>query len=66
MADLINLRQARKSRDRRAKAERATENRILFGRTGAERQRQETESNRRRDLLDGKRLTEGETEQDGH
>ncbi|MDF1735788.1 MAG: DUF4169 family protein [Minwuia sp.] len=63
MADLINLRRERKNRDRKAKAERAAENRILFGRTDAERRRHETESNRRRLLLDGKRLAEGETEQ---
>ena len=65
MAELINLRRARKNRDRRAKAVQAAENRILFGRTDAERRRHETESNRRQDLLDGKQLAKGETEQDG-
>jgi hypothetical protein len=65
MAELINLRRARKNRDRKAKAVQAAENRILFGRTDAERRRQETESNRRRDLLDGKELAKGEKEQDG-
>lgn len=65
MAELINLRRARKNRDRRARAVQAAENRVLFGRTDAEQRRQETESNRRRDLLDGKQLAKGETEQDG-
>lgn len=65
MAELINLRRERKNRDRRAKAVRAAENRVLFGRTDAERRRHETESNRRQDLLDGKLLAKGETEQDG-
>lgn len=36
MADLINLRQARKRRDRDDKARAAEENRIRFGRTKAQ------------------------------
>lgn len=56
MADLINLRRARKDRDRKAKAGRAAENRVSFGRTAAERQRQSDESDSRQRLLDGKRL----------
>ncbi len=56
MADLINLRRARKDRDRKAKAGRAAENRVNFGRTAAERQRQSAESDSRQRLLDGKRL----------
>ena len=38
-ADLINLRKARKARDRLAKEKRAEENRAKFGRTKAERER---------------------------
>lgn len=56
MADLINLRRARKDRDRKAKASRAAENRVNFGRTAAERQRQSDEKDDRQRLLDGKRL----------
>jgi hypothetical protein len=37
-ADIINLRQARKSRARSEKAEKAQENRLHFGRTKAEKQ----------------------------
>ena len=32
MAEIINLRQVRKARERAAKGERATENRVAFGR----------------------------------
>lgn len=63
MADLINLRRARKNRDRKAKTDWAAENRILFGQSAAERQRLENERERRQHLLDGKRLAEGETDQ---
>ncbi len=37
-ADLINLRRARKQRDRAAREEQAAANRVKFGRTKAERQ----------------------------
>lgn len=40
-ADLINLRKARKARDRVAKEKQAGENRVKFGRTKAERQQAE-------------------------
>ncbi|HRO50867.1 MAG TPA: DUF4169 family protein, partial [Hyphomicrobium sp.] len=36
-AEIVNLRKARKMRDRAAKEQRATENRVKFGRTKAER-----------------------------
>ena len=39
-ADLVNLRQARKARARKQKDAAAAENRIKFGRTKAERERQ--------------------------
>lgn len=42
-ADLINLRKARKARDRVAKEKRAGENRAKFGRTKAERTRADAE-----------------------
>ncbi|MDF1722641.1 MAG: DUF4169 family protein [Minwuia sp.] len=58
MVELINLRRARKNRDRKAKADQAAENRVIFGRTGAERQRQSAEDEQRRHLLDGKRMTD--------
>ena len=38
MADIINLRKARKAKDRAGKEARAVENRVRFGRTKAERE----------------------------
>ena len=43
MAEIINLRTARKQKARAAKAEQAEQNRRLHGRTKAERQLQATE-----------------------
>lgn len=54
-ADLVNLRQARKAR---AKAEReaaAAQNRILFGRTKAEKEREAAEAARKAREIDGHR-----------
>ena len=48
MAEIINLRQARKRRQRAEKEARASENRIAFGRTKAER----TLSEAQKDLVD--------------
>jgi len=42
-AEIINLRKARKARDRVEKEKRAKENRIKFGRTKAERERASAE-----------------------
>lgn len=42
-AEIVNLRKARKARDRVAKEKRAEENRQKFGRTKAERERGEAE-----------------------
>lgn len=39
MADIVNLRQQRKTKARAEKAKRATDNRIRFGRTKAEKRR---------------------------
>lgn len=40
-AEIVNLRKARKARDRAAKEKRAEENRVKFGRTKAEREQAE-------------------------
>lgn len=51
-AEIVNLRKARKARDKLAKEKRADENRAKFGRSKAERERKEAESaitNRRLD-----------------
>ena len=50
-AEIVNLRKARKARDRVAKEQRATENRAKFGRTKAERKREQAE-----DALHARRL----------
>ncbi|WP_323015862.1 DUF4169 family protein, partial [Devosia sp.] len=46
MADIINLRTARKHKARADKETQAEQNRILFGRTKAEKLKQETEKAR--------------------
>mgnify|MGYP000317128059 CR=1 FL=1 len=46
MADLINLRLARKARDRVAAAERAAENRARHGQSGQQRRQQQAEAER--------------------
>lgn len=51
-AEIVNLRKARKARDRVAKEKRAAENRVRFGRTKAERaltKAEETLASRRLD-----------------
>ncbi|MBW4330147.1 DUF4169 family protein [Stakelama sp. CBK3Z-3] len=53
MGEVVNLRTARKQRARAAKAATAETNRAAFGRTKAERARDETEKAKREALLDG-------------
>ena len=56
MAEIINLRQARKARAREEKAEKASEKRRVHGRSKAERLGEEQERKRREQELDGKKL----------
>lgn len=58
MAEIVNLRRARKDKKRADKARTAAENRTKFGRTKAERQRDERDAARTRREFDGKRLDE--------
>ncbi|WP_420383318.1 DUF4169 family protein [Novosphingobium sp.] len=60
MADVINLRQARKALARRSAAERAAENRARHGRTRAERTAQTTESERAARLLAAHQIDESD------
>ena len=53
MADIINLRQARKARARTDAAAKAAANRVRFGRTAQEKQVSEAEARRADTLLDG-------------
>lgn len=53
MGDVVNLRTARKARDRAAAAAQADANRAKFGRSKAEMQADAAETARREQLLDG-------------
>ncbi|PSC05110.1 DUF4169 domain-containing protein [Alsobacter soli] len=55
-ADIINLRRARKAKGRAAAEAQASENRVRFGRTKAERQRLEAEDELAARRLEGHRL----------
>lgn len=55
MAEIINLRQARKARARDAKQAEAANNRASFGRTKGEKARQRAEAERAARLLEGAR-----------
>ncbi|WP_072396989.1 DUF4169 family protein [Hyphomicrobium sp. CS1GBMeth3] len=57
-AEIINLRKARKERDRAAKEKQAEENRAKFGRTKAERRRAEAEQDIAHCRLDAHRRGE--------
>ena len=56
MADIVNLNQFRKKRDRRAAERRAAENRNRFGLSKDERTRTQRESEKVKKDLDDKRL----------
>lgn len=58
MGDVVNLHRERKTRARRAAEVKAEENRVRFGRTKAERERQADELERQRRHLEGHALTE--------
>lgn len=57
MADVINLRQARKVKARTEKAAKAEQNRAKFGRSKAEKSLQKAENAKEERALDGKRRT---------
>ena len=56
MAEIVNLRRARKDRARAAKDAGGAENRTRFGRNKAERRKAEVEQGRAKSALDGKKL----------
>lgn len=62
MAEIINLRWARKQRARQDADEQAQQNRIAFGRTKAERQLTKAERDKAARTLDGHRLTSPDDE----
>lgn len=55
MAEIVNLRMARKAKARAAQAAEADANRTRFGRTKAEKMRDQIESERAARILDGAR-----------
>lgn len=57
MADLVNLRLARKRRDRAAREEQAAQNRLIHGRSGAQKAADRAETDKVSRLLDGHRLS---------
>lgn len=60
MSEIINLRRQRKAKARSEKEKQAEQNRLLHGRTNAEKQRKKKESERASKLLDGHKLPDGE------
>ena len=62
MADIVNLRQSRKSKTREERERNADENRAKYGRTGAERRREASEQTRLERHLDGHRREDGRQE----
>jgi len=56
VGELINLRQARKSKNRARKQQQAAENRVKFGRSKTERRKDDIEDERRNKTMDGKQL----------
>ncbi|MFC5392939.1 DUF4169 family protein [Bosea vestrisii] len=58
MAEIVNLRRARKARDRASAEAQAEQNRIAFGRTKAERKLTEAEKRLAERRLEGHRLSD--------
>ena len=56
MGEVVNLRRARKTRDRTERETVAAANRVAYGRTKVERQSQAIETARTERVLDGHRL----------
>lgn len=56
MVDIVNLRQFKKRKAKDAKEQSAAENRIVFGRTGTEKQFEKNASRKTERFLDSNRL----------
>ena len=63
MAEIVNLRLARKARERAAAAETAARNRARHGRTKGERARDAAEANRLARTVEGARREPGEADE---
>jgi hypothetical protein len=64
MAEIVNLRRARKERARRERENEAQANRLRFGRTKTEKATDADRVARQRNALDGRRLDRGPREED--
>ena len=62
MAEIINLREYRKSKDRKSKSSRAARNRAISGRNNAETARDRDTTERAKAEIDGKKLERGDSE----
>jgi hypothetical protein len=60
VAEIVNLRMARKAKARRDAAQQAAENRARHGRTKAEKQRDKAEAERAERTIEGARRTESD------
>ena len=58
MSEIINLRQARKARNRQDKEKQAETNRALFGRTKGQKARDKAEAEKQKRHLDSHKLTD--------
>lgn len=56
MADIINLNQVRKVKQRQEDKKKASENRVRFGRSGAEKRRLKVEEIQKQSRLDGAKI----------
>lgn len=65
MGDIVNLNRFRKSRDRAEREKEAEANRIRFGRTKAEKERDRLDRERLTRAVEGSRLDDGKPESDG-
>ena len=64
MAEIVNLRRARKEKARRERENEAQANRLRFGRTKAAKATDKDHAERQRNALDGKRLDREAPEED--
>jgi hypothetical protein len=64
MAEIVNLRRARKEKARRERKNEAEANRLRFGRSKARKVADKDSAARQRQALDGKRLAPGTAEDD--
>lgn len=60
MAEIVNLRQFRKAAARKAATQQADENALKFGRSRAQKAREEQDKSRAKSELDGKEIDKAE------